>query len=159
MYQAAWWGMEFQICQFAAVMVSAALRVDMLQSSLVFAFSQLASYVASALYVRWKLPGFSPWLKGAKRRIGVSDLGQSVFLTTSNLIQQGAVNGSVLLVSVLAGPIAGPVVSTVRTLTNLWSAVATFLSTPLLPHGVRIHAKCPVPKLRAIYHAVRVLCQ
>src|SRR5258708_19767171 len=115
MYQAAWWGMEFQICQFAAVMVSAALRLDMLQTSLVFAFSQLASYVASALYVRWKLPGFSPWLKGAKRRIGVSDLGQSVFLTTSNLIQQGAANGPVLLVSVLAGPAPAPLFSTLLT--------------------------------------------
>ena len=157
MYQAAWWGMEFQICQFAAIMVSAALRLDMLQTSLVFAFSQLASYVASALYVRWKLPGFSPWLKGAKRRIGVSDLGQSVFLTTSNLIQQGAVNGSVLLVSVLAGPIAVPVFTTVRTLTNLWTAVTTILSTPLLPDVVRIHAKGEVQKLVAINQAYWVL--
>src|SRR5258708_8442825 len=129
----------------------------MLETSLVFAFSQLASYVASALYVRWKLPGFSPWLKGAKRRLGVSVLGQSVFLTTSNLIQQGAVNGSVLLGSVLAGPIAVPVFTTVRTLTNLWTAVTTILSTPLLPDVVRIHAKGEVQKLVAINQAYWVL--
>src|SRR5258708_35166297 len=109
----------------------------MLETSLVFAFSQLASYVASALYVRWKLPGFSPWLKGAKRRIGVSDLGQSVFLTTSNLIQQGAVNGSVLLVSVLAGPTAGPGLTTGRAFSNLGTPGATTLSTPLPARAVR----------------------
>src|SRR5258708_25925923 len=109
----------------------------MLETSLVFAFSQLASYVASALYVRWKLPGFSPWLKGAKRRIGVSDLGQSVFLTTSNLIQQGAVNGSVLLVSVLAGPLAAPPFTTVRTFTHHWTAAATIPSHPPPPAVLR----------------------
>jgi O-antigen/teichoic acid export membrane protein len=157
MYQAAWWGMEFQICQFGAIMVAAVLRLNMLQTSLVLASSQLASYVASALYVRYKLPGFSPWLKGAKRRIGLRDLGQSVFLTTSNLIQQGAINGSVLLVSVLAGPVAVPVFTTVRTLTNLWTAVTTILSTPLLPDVVRIHAKGEVQKLVAINQAYWVL--
>jgi O-antigen/teichoic acid export membrane protein len=157
MYQAAWWAMEFQICQFGAIMVAAVLRLNLLQTSLVFALSQLASYVASALYVRYKLPEFSPWLKGAKRGIGVSDLGQSIFLTASNLIQQGAVNGSVLLISVLAGPIAVPVFTTVRTLTNLWTAVTTILSTPLLPDVVRIHAKGEVQKLVAINQAYWVL--
>src|SRR5260370_22984454 len=157
MYQSAWWAIEFQICQFAAIMVAAILMLNMLQTSIVFSLSQLASYVASALYVRYKLPRFSPWLKGAKRRIGVSDLVQSGFLTTSNLIQQGAVNGSVLLVSVLAGPIAVPVFTTVRTLTNLWTAVTTILSTPLLPDVVRIHAKGEVQKLVAINQAHWVL--
>lgn len=157
MYQSAWWAMEFQICQFAAIMVAAVLRLNMLQTSLVFAISQLASYVASAMYVRYKLPAFSPWLKGAKRRVGVSDLGRSVFLTASNLIQQGTVNGSVLLVSVLAGTIAVPVFSTVRTLTNLWTAVTTILSMPLLPDVVRIHARGEVQKLVAFNQAYWVL--
>jgi O-antigen/teichoic acid export membrane protein len=100
---------------------------------------------------------FSPWLKGAKVRIGLSDLGQSLFLTTSNLIQQSTTNGTVLLVSALAGPIAVPVFTTVRTLTNLWTSVTTVLSTPLLPDVVRIHAKGEVRKLVTINQTYWVL--
>jgi O-antigen/teichoic acid export membrane protein len=157
MYQAAWWAMGFQVCQFAAIMTAAVFRLNMLQTSLLFALSQVAIYVASALYVRAALPGFSPWLKEAKVRTGLTDLGHSLFLTTSNLIQQGATNGSVLLVSALAGPVAVPVFTTVRTLTNLWTSVTTVLSTPLLPDVVRLHAKGEVQKLVAINEAFWVL--
>jgi O-antigen/teichoic acid export membrane protein len=157
MYQAAWWAMGFQVCQFAAIMISAIFKFNMLETSLLFALSQLMIYVASALYVRSALPGFSPWLKGAKSRTGMADLGSSLFLTTSNLIQQGAINGSVLLVSGLAGPVAVPVFTTVRTMTNLWTAVTTILSTPLLPDVVRIHAKGELHKLVSINQAYWVL--
>jgi O-antigen/teichoic acid export membrane protein len=157
MYQAAWWAMGFQICQFAAIMAAAICRLNLLQTSLLFALSQVVIYVASAAYVRRALPRFSPWLKGAKRRIGLSDLGQALFLTTSNLIQQSTTNGSVLLISVLAGPAAVPMFTTVRTLTNLWNSVTTILSTPLLPDVVRIHARGEVNKLVAINQAYWVL--
>jgi O-antigen/teichoic acid export membrane protein len=157
MYQAAWWAMGFQVCQFGAIMAAAVWRLSMLETSLLFALSQLAIYVASALYVRRALPGFSPWLRGSKVRVGLSDLGQSLFLTTSNLIQQSATNGTVLLVSALAGPIAVPVFTTVRTLTNLWTSVTTVLSTPLLPDVVRLYAKGEVQKLVAVNKAYWVL--
>jgi O-antigen/teichoic acid export membrane protein len=157
MYQAAWWAMGFQVCQFGAIMAAAVWRLGMLQTSLLFALSQLVIYVASALYVRRALPGFSPWLRGPRVRVGLGDLGQSLFLTTSNLIQQSATNGTVLLVSALAGPIAVPVFTTVRTLTNLWTSVTTVLSSPLLPDVVRLHATGEVQKLVAINKAFWVL--
>jgi O-antigen/teichoic acid export membrane protein len=157
MYQSAWWAMGFQVCQFAAIMTAAVFKLNMLQTSLLFALSQVTIYVASAFYVRLALPGFAPWLKGAKVRTGLIDLGHSLFLTSSNLIQQGATNGSVLLVSALAGPVAVPVFTTVRTLTNLWTSVTTVLSTPLLPDVVRLHAKGEVRKLVAINEAFWVL--
>lgn len=157
MYQAAWWAMGFQVCQFAAIMVSAIFRMNMLETSLLFALSQLVIYTASAFYVRLALPHFTPWLKGATRAIGLADLVKSLFLTASNLIQQGALNGSVLLVSALGGPVAVPVFTTVRTMTNLWTSVTTILSTPLLPDVVRIHAKGEMHKLVSINQAYWVL--
>ena len=157
MYQAAWWAMGFQVCQFVAIMVAAVLRLSMLETSLLFALAQSAIYIASALYVRRVLPAFSPWLQGSKPRVGLSDLGQSLFLTTSNLIQQSATNGAVLLVAALGGPIAVPVFTTVRTLTNLWTSVTTVLSSPLLPDVVRLHAKGEVQKLVSVNKAFWVL--
>jgi O-antigen/teichoic acid export membrane protein len=157
MYQAAWWAMGFQVCQFVAIMLAAVLRLSMLQTSLLFALAQFSIYTASALYVRHALPGFSPWLRGSKARIGLTDLGQSLLLTTSNLIQQSATNGAVLLVAALGGPIAVPVFTTVRTLTNLWTSVTTVLSSPLLPDVVRLHAKGEVQKLVSVNKAFWVL--
>jgi O-antigen/teichoic acid export membrane protein len=153
MYQSAWWAMAMQICQFGAIMLSAVFRLNVFQTSLAFAFAQSAICVASAAYVGRALPRFSPWLRGADRRVGLRDLGQSLFLTLSNLVQQGALNGSVLLVSALGGPVAVPAFTTVRTLTNLWTTVTTILTTPLLPDVVRMHANGEVQKLIAINQA------
>lgn len=157
MYQAAWWAMAFQVCQFGAIMLAAVLRLSMLQTSLLFALSQLVIYVVSAIYVRHKLPGFSPWLQGARARTGLNDLAHSMMLTASNLIQQSATNGSVLMVSALAGPVVVPVFTTVRTLANLWTSVTTVLSGPLLPDVVRIHTKGEVQKLVIMNQAFWVL--
>jgi len=157
MYQAAWWAMGFQVTQFAAIMVAATLRLGMLPTSVLFALSQLTIYVASAYYVRYKLPDFVPWRQGFRLRTGLSDLGQSLLLTASNMIQQTTTNGAVLMVAGLAGPIAVPVFTTVRTLTNLWVSVTTVLTTPLLPEVVRIHAKGEVHKLVSINQAYWVL--
>ena len=153
MYQAAWWAMAFQVTQFGAIMAAAVMKFSMLQASLLFALSQLIIYVSSALYVRHKMPAFSPWLRGFRLRTGLSDLSKSLLLTASTLIQQTATNGAVLLVAAVAAPIAVPVFTTVRTLTNLWTSVTTVLTTPLLPDVVRFHAKGEVHKLVTVNQA------
>jgi O-antigen/teichoic acid export membrane protein len=157
MYQAAWWSMGFQVSQFVAIMAASLLRLGMLQTSILFALSQLVVYVASAVYIKQKLPTFYPWWQGGRMRTGLHDLCQSSWLTASSLIQQGATNGVVLLVSALAGPAAVPVFTTVRTLTNLWTNVTNVLTTPLLPDVVRLHAKGEAHKLVPMNEAYWVL--
>ena len=157
MYQAAWWSMGFQASQFAAMMVAAAMKLDMLGTSVLFALTQMSIYIASALYVRSKLPNFFPLRQEFRWRTGLRDLGQSSLLTASNLIQQTATNGAVLMVAALSGPAGVPVFTTVRTLMNLWTSVTTVLSSPLLPDVVRIHAKGEAHKLVPINQAFWVL--
>ena len=113
MYQAAWWAMAFQITQFAAIMVAAMLKFGILATSILFALSQVVIYLASGVYLRLKLPRFYPWLTVTDRRLGFGDLASSSLLTGSNVIQQGAFNGVVLMISVLAGPMAVPVFTTI----------------------------------------------
>jgi O-antigen/teichoic acid export membrane protein len=139
--------MGIQVCQFAAIMAAAVLRLTMLQVSMLFALSQVFIYVASGLYVRRMLPEFTPWLQGARLRTGLRDLKHSVFLTSSNLIQQGATNGTVLVLLAFAGPAGVPMFTTVRTLTNLWTTITTVLTAPLLPDVVRLHVRGEVRKL------------
>ena len=157
MFQAAWWAMAFQVAQFLAIITAAMLKLGMLSTSMLFALAQVAIYVASALYVKKALPAYYPWLRRPKARMGLIDLGHSAFLTASNIVQQSTTNGTVLLVSVLAGPIAVPVFTTLRTLTNLWTSVTNVLTAPLLPEVVRIHAKGEVHKLATINQAFWVL--
>lgn len=157
MYQAAWWSMGFQVSQFAGIILAAMLHFDMLQTSLLFAFLQLAIYLASAIYIQQKLPAYYPWWRGGRPRTGIWDLGRSMWLTASNLIQQGSTNGMVILVSALSGPAAVPVFTTVRTLANLWTNVTTVLTTPLLPEVVRYHATGEGEKIVAVSQAYWVL--
>jgi O-antigen/teichoic acid export membrane protein len=157
MYQAAWWFMLFQVSQFAAIMSAALLRLDILQTSIVFSLCQVVIYVASAIYVKHKLPQYFPWWRGGQIRIGLKDLQHSSMLTASNLIQQVSTNGVILLVSALGGLAAVPVFTTVRTLCNLWTNVTNVLVTPLLPDVVRFHAKGEPHKLAATNEAYGVL--
>lgn len=157
MYQAAWWYLLIQVSQYVTVMAAALLRLDILQSSILFALSQFVIYVASAIYVRQTLPAYYPWWRGGRISIGFKDLSQSMMLTVSNLIQQGSTNGIVLIVSALAGPAAVPVFTTVRTIANLWTNVTNILINPLLPDVVRFHAKGEAHKLMAMNEAYWVL--
>ncbi len=153
MYQAAWWAMGFQVTQFAATMAAALLHLDMLHTSVLFALSQVVIYISSAYYVRVKQPAFTPWLRDLDPATGLTDLGKSLAVTGSNLIQQGAINGAVVLVAALAGPVAVPIFTTIRTIANLWTSVTTVLTQPLLPEVVRLHATGQGHKLVALNQA------
>lgn len=157
MYQAAWWSMGFQVSQFTVIILAAMLRIDALQTSVLFAFIQFSIYLASAIYIRRKLPAYYPWWRGGHPRTGIKDFGRSMWLTASNLIQQGSINGTVMLVSTLSGPAAVPVFTTVRTLANLWTNVTNVLTTPLLPDVVRYHATGEGRKVVTISEAYWVL--
>ncbi len=157
MYQAAWWGMVFQVSQFAAIMAAALLQLNLLQTSTLFALSQFAIYTTSAIYIKQKLPSYFPWWQGARLSVGLQDLKQSMLLTASNLIQQASTNGVVLLVAALAGPAAVPIFATIRTLSNLWTNVTNVLTTPLLPDMVRFHAAGEANKLVSLSQAHWVL--
>lgn len=157
MYQAAWWSMGFQVSQFTGIILAAMLHFDMLQTSLLFAFVQFSIYLASAIYIRRKLPAYYPWWRGGRPRTGIKDLGLSMWLTASNLIQQGSTNGTVILVSALSGPAAVPVFTTVRTLANFWTNVTNVLTTPLLPDIVRYHATGEGHKIVTLSEAYWVL--
>ena len=157
MYQAAWWSMGCQVSQFTGIILAAMLHFDMFQTSMLFAFVQFFIYLASAIYIRRKLPAYFPWWRGGQPRTGIKDLGRSTLLTASNFIQQGSTSGTVLLVSALSGPAVVPVFSTVRTLANLWTNVTNVLTTPLLPEVVRYHATGEGRKLMTISEAYWVL--
>lgn len=157
MYQAAWWSMGFQVSQFAGIILAAMLRFDMLQTSLLFAFLQLSIYLASAIYIRRKLPAYYPWWRGVRPRTGINDLARSMWLAASNLIQQWSANGTIILISALSGPAAVPVFTTARTLANLWTNVTNLLSTPLLPDVVRYHATGEGQKIVTVNEAYWVL--
>jgi len=157
MYQAAWWSMGFQVIQFTGIILAAMLHFDLLQTSVLFAFLQFSIYLASAIYIRRKLPAYYPWWRGGRPHTGIKDLGRSMLLTTSNLIQQGSTNGTVLLVSALSSPAVVPVFTTVRTLANLWTNVTNVLTAPLLPDVVRYHATGEGRKLVTICEAYWVL--
>ncbi len=157
MYQAAWWSMALQVSQFSGIILSALLGFDLLETSLVFALVQLFTYAASAVYIRRKLPAYFPWWTGWRFTTGMKDLARSLWLTASNLVQQGTVSGAVMLVSVLSSPAMVPVFTTVRTLANLWNTVSNLLTQPLFPDIVRYHATHDGHKLVEVCKAHWVL--
>ncbi|HEY9278155.1 MAG TPA: hypothetical protein VIO87_08135 [Methylotenera sp.] len=157
MFQAAWWSMLFQTSQFVAIMLASLLSLDMLQTSFLFAISQMVIYLSSVIYIKHKLPDYYPWWKNPDFRTGFRDLSQSMMLTISNLIQQGATNGIVLLIALLGGPISVPIFTTIRTLTNLWNTVSNVFTTPLLPDLVRFHVKNEGEKIISMIKAHWVL--
>jgi O-antigen/teichoic acid export membrane protein len=147
LYQSAWWSMAFQAIVFVAIMFAAALRLDLLGTSLLVAGVQAGIYIASADYLRRKLPEFFPWWRAPAWRLAAADLRGSLTFAFSGFMQQAATNGMVLVVSAVLGAAVVPAFTTVRTLANLWTNVTTTLTSPLLPDMVRLHANHQPAKL------------
>jgi len=157
MYQATWWAMGLQVGQFSAILLAAFQRLDMLHTSLLLASVQFGIYTASGVYVRLKLPAFFPWWRGGVPRTGIQDLGHSLSLTASNLIQQGSASGIVILVSILTSPAIVPVFTTARVLANLWTNISNVLTAPMLPDVVRFAATGEGRKLVTLSEAYWVI--
>jgi|GEM_PF-1380524 len=157
MKQAVWWAMAFQMSQFAAIMIAAVLRLDILQTSLLFALFQAFNYLASAIYMKNKLPDYYPWWQAARADVGIRDLIKSLPLSISTMVQQGTSNGVVLVIAGMGGAATVPLFTTVRTLTNLWNNVTMSLANPLLPDVVRFHATREPFKLAAVNEAYWVI--
>jgi O-antigen/teichoic acid export membrane protein len=157
MYEAAWWFMAVQLTQFIAIIVAALSGFSILQASALFAIMQAVVYLASAVYIRRRLPDFYPWWDGARWRVGLSDLLHSGAFTVSSLVQHASTSGVVLLISAMAGPAAVPVFTTLRTISNLWTNLTHVLTNPLLPEVIRFDANGEREKLRATLEAHWVL--
>jgi O-antigen/teichoic acid export membrane protein len=153
MYQAAWWGMGFQVTQFVALMTAAVLRFDILQATVLFALIQATIYIASAIYIKVKLPRYYPWWVAPSRKVGVFDLLQSLPFTLSGVLQQAGNSGLTMAVGGILGASAIPAFSTARTLSNLWTSVINIITTPLLPDVVRFYEKGEGRKLLAVHQA------
>lgn len=147
LYQSAWWSMAFQSLVFIAIMLAASLRLNLLGTSVLVAGVQVSIYIASADYMRRKLPQFFPWWSAPEWRLAASDLRSSLTFTFSGLIQQATTNGLVLVISSVLGAAAVPAFTTVRTLANLWTNITNTLTSPLLADMVRFHAHHRADKL------------
>lgn len=157
MYEAAWWFMAVQLTQFVAIIAAALAGLSILQASALFAALQAVTYLASAVYIRRRLEIFYPWWKGARLKVGFSDLLHSGAFTVSSMVQHGSTSGVVLLISALAGPAAVPVFTTLRTIANLWTNLTQVVTSPLLPEVIRFDANGERGKLRATLEAHWVL--
>lgn len=153
MYQAAWWSLLFQVAQFFALILAAISQFSLFHAALLFSFVQAVIYLTSGLYIRRKLPAYTPWLRGGKPALGYRDLVKSLPLTLSGVLQNAGSNGLVLVVSGLAGPLAVSQYATARTLSNLWNTLVNILTSPLLPDVVRFHAKTEGHKLASVHEA------
>ena len=137
MYQAAWWSMAFQMAQFGALIIAAMSHLNLLQTSILFAVIQAVVYVTSGIYIRYKLPEFYPWVRGCRLRIGVANLVKCLPVTSGGVLQQGSNSAVIMLISVIMGPLAVTIFSTLRTLSNLWNTLINVLTSPLIPDLVK----------------------
>lgn len=153
MYESAWWSMGYQSSVFVGIIGAAALRLDLIGTSLLLAGIQAVVYVSSAIYIRFKLPEFAPWIRNPEWKIGLRDLVGSTIFTFSGALQQIATNGMMLFVAGTFGAASVPVFTTIRTLANLWTNVTNTLSSPLLPDVIRYHATGQREKLVALLDA------
>jgi O-antigen/teichoic acid export membrane protein len=153
MFQAAWWGIGYQAVQVVALISAALLHATVTQAAMLYAFLQVAVYVASCIYIAWKLPEFFPWWRGPDAKTGIQDFVRSLLLTWNGIGQQATVSGVVLFVSSSFGTAAVPLFTTVRTLANMWVSLAGIFSAPLLPEIVRFHGTREHGKLFRAFEA------
>ena len=157
MYESTLWGIGYQLSNFLALIASAYLKFNMLNTSILFSISQVTIYLSSAIYLRYKLPDYYPWWKGGELSLTGHNFIKSSILSISNLLQQGLINGPILLITILVGPIFLPLFTTARTLANLWVNITTIVTAPLVPDIVRLHVNGEVGKIIILFEVYWVV--
>lgn len=151
-----WWGLGYQVVQFATIICAAFAGATVLQAAIAYAGVQAAMYLVSAEYVRRKLPDLYPWWHGGRLASGVRDLYRSTALTANVGAQQAGVSGIVLIISSLLGAAIVPAFSTVRTLANLWTSLGGVLAGALSPEVVRYYATNQHEKLALAFRVTSI---
>jgi O-antigen/teichoic acid export membrane protein len=157
MYQSTWLALAYQVAQTVVVVIAAWAGASILQAAIAFSAAQVLIYFLSGLYLREKLPALYPWWRGASFRRGLRDLARSSVLTANGMAQQSVVSGVVLLVGGALGTTAVTVLSTTRTLANLWATLGSVVTQPLMPEIIRYHAMREYDKLRHALNAHSVV--
>ena len=152
-----WWGLAIQAAQFGAIVLAALNETSILQAASIFAAALAAVYLASARYLRRKLPGFYPWWRGGHWYSGLGDLARSALLTANSAAQQAGTSGVILMVSGMLGAVAVPAFATTRTLTNLSNTLGGVFANALSPELVRYFVSGQRDKLTAGLRTTTIL--
>ena len=153
LHEGSWWAVLQQFGLAAALIASALFKVSIVTAAIGYGAIQGVTAIASALYLRWRAPDLSPWWRGGSWRMAFRDFGHSIFLTLNSLGQQASGSGAVLFVSARLGVASVPVFTTVRSLSNLWTAVASVFAAPVLPEVVRFHGLRETGKILTAFRA------
>jgi O-antigen/teichoic acid export membrane protein len=154
LYESTWWLIVVQSLQLLGLVGSALSHLTLLQAAWVYTLLQTSVYLCSAVYVARIAPEYFPWWRRPSYQRARSDLGRSMLLTAVGGIQQATVSGSVLIIANLFGASLVPAFTSVRTLANLWTALAALITNPLQPEIVRFHGTRQPDKLVKVIYAL-----
>lgn len=141
------WAIWNQFSRLGSITLCALFHCNIALTMLAFCVVSSANSACMFWDIWRRYPDFTPWWRGGSLRRGLANLRPSVVLTANGLLQQLSLNGLVLLVGALMGPVLVPAFTTVRTLANLYAQVTNVFLAPLAPDMSRFHVQEQPQKL------------
>jgi O-antigen/teichoic acid export membrane protein len=83
------------------------------------------------------MPEYFPWWKNFNLKTGFTNFGKSMILTINGFLDQMNTNGILFLIGKFLSPVAIPVFTTIRTVTNTMTILTNLTVQPLVPEMIR----------------------
>ncbi len=135
------WGIVLQILQTVTILAVAIIGRGIVLALVVSSIIQLAqSYLL--MYDEYHIfKGLYPFWIGADFSVGFKNFRRSLTITVVGFFAQLQSSGIVLAVSSVLGAAAAPLITTLRTIANMFWQATGFITQPLVPELIRYHAQ------------------
>jgi O-antigen/teichoic acid export membrane protein len=150
MRQSLYTGLIIKLVSAVLLLLGGVLGWSLFNMALATSLGYLASNLAFFYYVYRQMPDYFPWWQGAHWATGWRNLGWSLVVSSSSLLEQFSTNGLILIISWFMGPSWIPIFATMRQLANTAVQVTSIVVLPLYPDLIRFHVNREPQKLEQV---------
>ena len=148
------WGIFQRALLLAILAGGVALQFSILELMIAQITGQVLHTVLFARDLRNVTPDVYPFWQPADLHLGFRNLTKSVVLTATSILAQVQQSGLNILVPSLFGPALLPVLTTTRTLANVFVQGTAIVAAPLSPDVIRYHVKKEHAKLTGAWAGI-----
>jgi len=146
------WGMAMQIAQTFGVLITVKIGGGIAMALIVSGVVPAIAIFFIVYDLRKHFYDIYPFWQGGNLKTGLINLRNSLTLTMIGFLLQLQNSGIILAVSSVLGTSVAPILTTLRTLSNMFIQATTLLTQPLFPEMVRYYIQKDHYKLKETIH-------
>ena len=149
-----YWGLIFKVLETSILFYAALSSSSILSTCLLLAATTLIYTVIVIKDIRRKSPAFTSYKSFRNKKTGYQNFSRSVILTVSGMADQFGINVQVASVGSSLGKGTIPVLTTIRTITNVAVQVLTIFTAPVTVDIIRLYVQGDKQKIAEFFSII-----